>query len=227
MVGSSPAQWSTINIVSTWCHHTAAVMYRTQYPTHAPIPIGQYTEMLHPIIPNTYPTLFDSLDSLDYWLSPPQSADTTITATKMLPASAKETRLGRVPCTGDNRKRGNRVRRTPSLKRRQVVGRGYIGGSLGLTYFFFAALGLLLGPRRVLGQEEEYVDGGDVSMTCSEDSCSCSGSSADDVEIKVFDYPTSGDRVRTAINPIIGHADYKQYWYYYFLIPVTHFSKTE
>lgn len=169
-----------------------------------------YSRMLHPITPNTYPTLFDSLDSLDSWLFPPQTADTTITATKMLPASAKETRLGRVPRTGDNRERDSRVRRTPSSKQRQVVGRGYIGGSLGLTYFFFAALGLLLGPRRVLGQEEEYVDGGDVSMTCSKDPCSCSGSSADDVEIRVFDYPTSGERVRTTIKPIIGHADYKQ-----------------
>ena len=51
--------------------------------------------------------------------------------------------------------------------------------------------GLLNGTRGVLGAD--YVDGGEVSMSC--DNCGCTGSS-DDGDITVFDSPSSGERVR-------------------------------
>lgn len=128
----------------------------------------------------------------------------------MLPASAKKERHGQVPCTGDNKKRGSLAWCTSSFHQKQVVGRDYVGGSRGSIYFFFALIAvglLLLGPREVLAQEDGYVNGGDVSMACKEDSCSCSGSAEDGTEITVFDYPTSGDRVRIAVK-ILCHVDY-------------------
>lgn len=130
----------------------------------------------------------------------------------MLPASAKEERHGQVPSTGDNyKKRGSKAWCASSLHQKQVVGRDYVGGSRGSIYFFFAliAVGLLLGPQEVLAQEDEYVNGGDVSMACSKDSaCSCSGSAEDGTEINVFDYPTSGERVRIAVKIFCHHVDY-------------------
>lgn len=120
----------------------------------------------------------------------------------MLLASAKGGRLGEVPCVGDS-KRGSKGRHISASKQQQVVGRDRIGRSLGSVYLFFALLAVgLLGPRQVLAQEEEYVDGGEVLMACTENACSCDGTSGDGVTINVFDYPTSGKRVSVAVKRI-------------------------
>lgn len=121
----------------------------------------------------------------------------------MLLASAKGEMLGEVPCVGDS-KRGSKGRHISASKQRQVVGRDRIGRSHGSVYLFFALLAVgLLGPRQVLAQEEEYVDGGEVLMDCgTENACSCEGTSGDGVTINVFDYPTSGKRVSVAVKSI-------------------------
>lgn len=122
----------------------------------------------------------------------------------MLPGSAKRGRLRGIPCVGGgNNKRNSKDWRASSLKQRRVVGCDYFGrGSfVGSIYFFFALLSVgLLGPREivvVLAQEEDYqyVNGGDVSMECTK-SCSCDGSLDGGVNVHVFDYPTTGERVR-------------------------------
>lgn len=70
-----------------------------------------------------------------------------------------------------------------------------IGGrTINLQVLGIAGLMLLGGGWRRLGgvSAQEYIDGGKVSMDC--EICSCEGSS-DDIDIVVFDNPSSGKRV--------------------------------
>lgn len=123
----------------------------------------------------------------------------------LLPAIS--TRLGGVPGrgvrAGGEHKRRRRGRRA-SFSKQNIDGNRRPGISLDGTrcrYLFVLLVVGLLGPRGgVLAQQ--YEDGGEVLMECSnsdDNRCSCSGSSEGGVSIKVFDYPTTGERVSSRV----------------------------
>ena len=95
---------------------------------------------------------------------------------------------------GGGRGGGEKKRsRTPSVKRwvARDCRRLRRQSRKNVASLALAIAGLLNGTQEVLGAE--YVDGGEVSMSC--DNCGCTGSS-DDGDITVFDNPSSGERVR-------------------------------